>query len=193
MDSGRDKPRSAEEPIKMPAIAQEVFELVGKNDIQANASVIQIADELITSPPADLAEQELPLLAYALKEHFKEPLTVEQSAALKAMSEEAGRDPMSLTAQTVKRVKVLRQSVRNYFRAPVASSDTVEISKIDNPVAKGVLLLEAHMESSRMNRDFKEKNQPNRLATAYVNPRSGEVGVWMSTAGIPFNPSALRK
>jgi hypothetical protein len=91
-----------------------------------------------------------------------------------------------LVDKTIDRVQIMSSQVQDYFTHPYASRDYFRVSALPSDLANTVVALECHLLSSRLNQQFKQNEQDSYRADPFVDSKTGEAGVWMSTDGTPL-------
>lgn len=191
MDTGFDRQHHEKTPQRLPKIAAAIFQSVGAQGGPDKAiKGIQLAKSLIEEEHPDLPEADKPVLGLGLLSHFS--VSDEQRDELYKMINTARQDPKSVTNGVIQRLRVLHQGVGNYFRSETTPFDYIQLSSMADQVAMSVVTLEAHKLAAETNKQLKEEQKAG-VVTPFIDPETGEPGLWMSAEGLPFDPDKLRK
>jgi hypothetical protein len=190
MDKGFDSQHPELSPQRIPQIANAMFQAVGAQGPDKAIKGIQLAKSLLEEEHPDLPEADRPVLGLGLLSHFS--VSDEQKEALFKMINTARQDPKSVTSGVIQRLRVMHQGVDDYFRSETTPFDYIQFSQMPDQVAMSLITLEAHKLAADTNKQLKE-DQKGGVVTPFIDPESGEPGLWMSAEGIPYDPDKLRK
>lgn len=182
---GNEEVNMRDQANKINPLAQKLFSELGKKPDQAS-EVASLAAEFIARSRDTLGDDDKGLISFLFLRYFQDRLSEADKVRVGNIFNE-----FNTTGSVLGEIRhlsdVTAQEVRGFFRSRSREFDYFVPRKLDNPLAQSVMALEMSSVAAAVKREL-PPDAKNLVVEPFVNPQTGEVGVWMSTNGKQFDP-----
>lgn len=176
--------------LKINPYAQEMLDLLTHG--QADAGQVQQAAEQFLQGQRQLSLTERGLTSYLILTSFHELLPDRIRGKLIEILENAQLDDQ-VVKDLFSTFNIARQEVHQYFTHQASPYDYFIpfFNHPDNVLANILLSLECRRIANSVGQKVGVANHPNLVVEAFSDVKNGQLGIWMSTQGIHFDPKLL--